>query len=362
MLYCMRNYRLHTVGMLCVVILGICVQPVQAGLVADQVIGEVDHAEESTGLWEPLSQEGAVDVGYLVRTAFGAATDLLGTDGSLLLLDEITQLAIHEFEYTPDQEIRIARFSILEGVVTADAAHFDYATNIFEIETPTVTASFKFSKAQFKVDKQGNTNVTLFNGKFDLQQRPGVTARTRARHTSEDGVETEFSFSQETEVNIETTPEGLKTENTGSSPVEMSVGGQPVELSPGASVEMSTGEGQPVIQNTSPSEEAEVKVGGVLVGSEGTLTLTQTDTQSDAQSAPDSQPESTADVQLTDEVPAATTEAPVTTPDIFHNINQGSTSSSVPATAGGGASEGPVPGERPSERQIIRIPVEVTSE
>ena len=358
-----------------------------AELSPQSVVGIVDTANEILQDWKPLDETVTLLPGNLVRTDFEAGTDLLGNDGSLFNLGEVTEFLILGYNYQPDNEIRIVQCVILEGQVMVEAAHLDYSTNIFDIETPTVTASFKFSKAFFVVEKNGKTVVKLINGKFELVGLEGIEDPTRTTHViyvAKDATEIEITLSAGRAISAETTDAGLKIDNAGNSPISVSVGGQPVELTPGASIETSPGEdGKPVIQNTSQNSQADVTIGGVKIDAGGSLSLTlggsqtapetssiastaSTDSDSPASTDSDStastDPDSAASTEP--DSAASTTPAVTSATTTFQSINQGSTSSSVPSSApssAGSAESGEtVPGGRPPERRPVMLPIKVS--
>lgn len=331
--------------------LGLCLSmPVSASLTSQTVTGTVDRAEEATQAWESLAAAQAVDPGYLVRTDFGAKTDLKGDDGSLIFVDEATQLAIREFEFNPDQQIRIAKFAIIEGTVTAEAAHLEYATNVFDVETPTVTASFKYSKAKFAVDKTGNTVVTIYSGIFDIKYRGDSKGAARMKYTTPDGVTIDVPMSEGGAVAIEITPKGMNFGNIGKTPITAVIAGKSVELTPNATIGMTTEGGQPVIKNTSSTEGGEVKVGGVLIEPNGTLTLTQTGIQQSGRPLP----------QQTRQTGIAGASGMTGLTNPFQDVNRSNTSSSLPASGDGTTAIQPA-GQRQEQVETVIVPVEVTN-
>ena len=220
---------------ICVFLCSLCVLQAEAGFLAQAVSGFADVADEGLEDWAPLEAESSFDAGQVVRTDFGALADLEGDDGSYLSINEATQVSLLEFDYQPDREIRIARFAILEGTITADAAHFDYATNIFEVETPTVVASFKFSKAKITVKNDGQTTIIPINGLFAFHQK-SLDILTTITISIEGQEEITFSVPQGGDgigatVDPETGDVGV--ENTSGEDIVIMVGGQPQVLRPG---------------------------------------------------------------------------------------------------------------------------------
>jgi hypothetical protein len=323
--------------------------PANAALTAQDVTGTVDTAEESAPVWEPLAAAQPVDVGELVRTDFSAKTDLKGDDGSLLYVDEATQLAIREFEFNPDQQIRIARFAIIEGTVTAEAAQLAYATNIFDVETPTVVASFKFSKLTIQVDEQGNTKLTPHSGMFAFtREGKGKKGTVAMTHKSADDVETTFNVPPDGNVGFGITADGVKIENLGDTPLKVTIGGKTIEMPAGTSIEGSTGGGQLTVKNTTdPSATQQtVTVNGKAIGA-----------------GKESVPMSI--MSATSLLPGQSTGIQDIT-SLFHSISSGSTSSSVPTTTGGAANNPtiglPNPGIRQAGRRTVRIEIEIRSD
>lgn len=344
----MTAYRNHTCRIMCawlLISIGylLTAQSAGASLTAQTVTGAVDKTEENLQAWQALQILQPVDPGQVVRTGFASKTDIKGDDGSMVYVDEATQLVIRAFEFKPDQQIRIAKFAIIEGTVTAETAHFDYATNVFDIETPTVLASFKYSKAQFVVDRQGNTEITIFNGKFEFTYFGTSTGDAHARYILPNGVEVKMPLSTGGAIYVETTDDGLKVSNIGTSRIIITAGGHQIELSPQASVEISELHGNIVIKNTSSNPEAEVKVNGILLEPNDVMTLTPIAT-------------------LT---PVTSAEQGGVADELFSNINAGNTTSSVPARSGNTETKTEVstPGTRQEHQtRTVKIPVRANSE
>ncbi len=228
-------YRAGGLLIICVFLWSACVFQAKAGFLAQAVSGFADVADEGLGDWTPLETESSFDAGQVVRTDFGALADLEGDDGSYLSIDEATQVSLLEFDYQPDQEIRIARFAILEGTITADAAHFDYATNIFEVETPTVVASFKFSKAKITVKNDGQTTIIPINGLFAFHQK-SLDILTTITISIEGREDVTFSVPQGGEgigATIDPETGDVGVENKSGKDLEVSVGGESQVLSSG---------------------------------------------------------------------------------------------------------------------------------
>jgi hypothetical protein len=109
------------IGILTFAVFGLWDGPILAAVLTTQTVsGITDFANDATRDWKPLEIEGIIEAGNVVRTDFDALADLLGDDGSFLEIAEATHLAVLEYEFDTTQEIRIARFALLEGTVTAD--------------------------------------------------------------------------------------------------------------------------------------------------------------------------------------------------------------------------------------------------
>jgi len=221
-----------------------------ANLTTQTVTGIADLADEATQDWKELLEQASVYGGNIVRTDFGALVDLAGDDGSFISIGEASQLLIREFEFDAEQNIRIATFSLLEGAVSANAAHLDYATNIFEIETPTVVASFKFSKAAVTAGANGDSQVSMETGKFDLSREGKPDGDVLVNHTSQNDVVTAMKLPQNGRIEATTTDKGLALANIGNLPIPVTVGGQPLGLPPGGRVETTLDGGALAVKNT----------------------------------------------------------------------------------------------------------------
>lgn len=228
----------------------------QAQLKADMLMGYVEQALEGEGNWSELLQEQLVGPGQSVRTDMSAAADLTGTDGSLFFLGELTELLVNEFEYVPESETRIVHVSLLEGSLTAEAAHYEYANNIFDVETPTVVGSFKFTKGSFNVDPEGNTNATMYTGKFDFDRENKQAGAVSVEASLVPPAEQVASLAQTTPeppqpvlivINLPNSGNitsglgdgGFDFVNNGETTVTMSIGGNNVSVPAGGSINAS---------------------------------------------------------------------------------------------------------------------------
>ena len=250
----------------------------QAALTTQRVNGASEVAEEATEEWALLEETMPVNAGQTVRTDFGALTDLLGVDGSFLEIAEATQISVLEYEFNPDQQIRIARFAILEGAVTADAAHLEYPTNVFDIETPTVVASFKFSKLRIKVDKQGSTILRPLSGKFNIgpnakgKKITGKRTRT-VKYDAPDGKQTAFEVPKDGSIDFEITKAGVNVTNNGTDPLFVTVGDKKYTVPQEKSLNTSIGEiGEPSAASDQEQETSEYTVDQEQETSESTVT------------------------------------------------------------------------------------------
>lgn len=323
---------------------------VEAGFTAKDVTGAANRAEDVWELWEPLLQRERVDTGYQVRTDIGSTTDLLGDDGSWMLLEEDTQLLVREFEYNSERRIRIVRLALLEGVVTADAAHFEYADNVFEIETPSVTASFKFSKARIAVEHDGTTTITIFQGIFDLKQRPAGRPQAHIRYISPKNIKTDMTLESDVGVNVDTTGDGLYIATDASSAVSLSLVDSQIDLAPDTSILITDGDEQnilSVITNTSRSSSSNVTVDGALLEQQNSIPLLM---RQRIQSSLRSNDTGLAKTGLSETVDVDANAML----DTLQNITRDVTSSAVPTASGDTT---PV---SPPTRDIQRMSVDVT--
>jgi hypothetical protein len=137
----------------------------------------------------------------------------------------------------------------LQGTVIAETAHFDYETNIFDVETPSVTASFKFSKAMFTVDEENTTDIVMHDGKFEFQRPEDAPGEVRAQHTFQETMLTKMELMPGDFVRLEITDQGLKAENFGKGLVQMEVNGKRVKMSLEKGVHITRQAGQPGIKH-----------------------------------------------------------------------------------------------------------------
>ena len=321
--------------------------PAQGAVFTPQrVDGVTDLTDEAAQDWQPLEIEAQVGAGHLVRTDIAALVDLLGDDGSWLGVGESTMLSVLEYEFDAGQELRIARFSVQEGVVIAEAAHFEYPTNIFDVETPTVVASFKFSKLKLIVDKDGNTTLIPYSGRFEFLRKGGREDAATVRHTSEEEIETLCKLPPGGGMGLDIIPNGLRIRNLGATPLTISIGGNIIEMPPGTSIEGSTSGGELSVKNTTdPSAmlpSVTVDGAGVDAGAQSVAPLSGGNT-------------------LVPNQPAGISAGVGT----FISLGRGAASSSVPAAGStGGTGDSPIttlpgPGSRQDNRRNVTIDIGV---
>ena len=135
---------------------------------------EVLLQEEQT--WKPLGETKTLRAGDQIMTGPGASVDLILEDGSELNLGEETQLALSELDFSMAEKKRVSRLKLFWGRLTAKAEKLDFEENVFDVETDTVVAGFKFSSATIiaeepkSVGAQPTVKIIPLEGSFEIRQ------------------------------------------------------------------------------------------------------------------------------------------------------------------------------------------------
>lgn len=151
--------------------------------------------------WKPFTSGTPLNSGDQVLTGKGGFVDLICEDGSTIHLNEETQLAISQLEYSEPQKTRLTKLKLLMGTVTAKATPLTFDKNEFSVETDTVVAGFKFSSMTITL-KDGGTTIIPLEGHLTFQQTQGGT---QIVHTSTDGVKTTYALPQDAQVAMKIT-------------------------------------------------------------------------------------------------------------------------------------------------------------
>lgn len=147
----------------------------EAAVTVESYSGNVEVLFDQEQSWQPLSHETTLEAGDQILVGTASSADLVCEDGSTLHLDEETQLAIKDLEFSLAQETRISKLALLWGTVTAKAATFTgFKKNTFEIETDTVVAGVKFSSLTITSGENG-TQIIPIEGAFEFSQIDGNT-------------------------------------------------------------------------------------------------------------------------------------------------------------------------------------------
>lgn len=259
-------------GMILWSIVGMTEAVEATAMIPQTIVGTVEVLKAGERTWRTLTMEDVLVAGDQIRTGTDGIVDLWSDDGSTLNIATDTELAIAELDYAPTQSRRVSKLKLLAGTLTAKAKPLEFKENTFEVETSTVVAGFKFSSATISVAANGDTNIVMQDGIFDLSRvgtLPG--GNVVVSHTS-GGITTDFEIPPGNTVDVETTSEGLNITNNGPNPIVVWVGGKKIEVPAGASIGTSITGGQLTVTNTTdPSANIPpVKVQGRKVSAGGT--------------------------------------------------------------------------------------------
>jgi len=154
----------------------VSISSAEAAVTVRSLRGTVEVLLKNEGTWKPASEAMELNVGDQILTGKGSSVDLLCEDGSELHIEEETQLAISELEFSMAERTRVSRFKLFWGALTAKAATFVFQNNTFEIETDTVVAGVKFSSMRIiakqaeTLEDKPHTKILPIEGEFEMRQ------------------------------------------------------------------------------------------------------------------------------------------------------------------------------------------------
>ncbi len=164
-------------GMLMILVaLGLPAALTQAAVTVQSFTGPVE-VQFQGGAWTPATAFVELDKGDAITTGKGGTAALLFEDGSTLGLEQETQLAISDLQFSEAEEVRVSRLKLLWGSITGKAKPLNFKQNTFEVETETALAGFKFSSMRIVTKSSGELNGNLcpctelypLEGTFEIQ-------------------------------------------------------------------------------------------------------------------------------------------------------------------------------------------------
>ena len=177
---------------------------VEAAITVQSFSGGVKVLLKDESTWKPLPEKIELKAGDQILTEKGGSVDLLSGDGSTFHLDGETQLAINELEFSKPQKTRVSRLKLFWGSLTAKAATLVFNKNVFEVETDTVVAGFRFSSMTIKAEEGSGTTIIPLDGKLEFKQLEG---NTQVDYTSPEGVVTTYTLPATAQVLMDITPD-----------------------------------------------------------------------------------------------------------------------------------------------------------
>lgn len=221
------------------------------------------------GNWVSVSESVELSAGDVIATGKGGTAELLFEDGSTVVLESETQLAIRDLEFSEAEEVRVSRLKLLWGKIMGKATPLTYKTNVFEVETNTALAGFKFSAATIETQPGGGScggipgpcsTLSDFEGQVDVVSTSAGTTVTLSPGGDSEAAVT-FTLPPGTTVNTQTDPatgrvsftsSGLLTQATialssqnnaiaignatGNSPLDFMAGGHEVNMGQNSNV------------------------------------------------------------------------------------------------------------------------------
>lgn len=160
---------LGCVGLLILAVVWFPATSAKAALTPQAMSGTVEVLVAGEQSWKPLTAAMQIKGGDQIRTNPGSSVELWFDDGSLVRLEEATQLVISELEISIARKTRIARFSLQTGTVFAKITKLGFTESLCEIETPGAVVDMKFAEVEVIASEGGmQTLVTALQGEIDI--------------------------------------------------------------------------------------------------------------------------------------------------------------------------------------------------
>lgn len=131
-------------------------------------MGEVSIQKPEEEIWLPVEKNMPLEEGDLLKTGPGAYAEVLIDDGSVIKVEENTEIAFDELNAGYETK-RIESTIFLEfGRLIANIVRFTFPGSRFEIETPTMVAGVRGT--EFIVETAGSeqTDVGVFEGEVSV--------------------------------------------------------------------------------------------------------------------------------------------------------------------------------------------------
>jgi hypothetical protein len=206
----------------------------EADLTPQEMNGQVEVMISADSGWLPLSRDIVLTIGVSIRTGPQATVAIKGEDGSVLYINENTELLIVESTFSEANQIRRYRFKLVQGMVTAEVKDFDEfqeENNVFEITSKTVSVKAKGTSVTLQDDENGCSSVNR-GGEVETTQISEGSCDVITGFQGEDGI-LEGASTTLTEVGQQATttsnPDSktVEIETNASTPLNSSIGNNP---------------------------------------------------------------------------------------------------------------------------------------
>lgn len=139
---------------------------------ADRLEGTVEVKRRS-GNWQTLVLKEAVHASDVVRTGPASSAELRWRDGTRIRLGPETTLTVKKFAQNAVSHSQVSLFDLTIGKVWVRVVQALKPASRFEIETPTTVAAIRGTVFSVNVDGDGNSAVSVFEGKVHVRDSRG---------------------------------------------------------------------------------------------------------------------------------------------------------------------------------------------
>ncbi len=127
-------------------------------------LGDVSVQKPEEEVWLPVEKNMPLEEGDLLRTGSGAFAEILIDDGSLLKVEENTEIALDELSADSETKRIESTIFLKIGRLLSNIVRFTYPGSRFDIETPTMVAGVRGTEFVVETADSEKTDVGVFEG------------------------------------------------------------------------------------------------------------------------------------------------------------------------------------------------------
>lgn len=126
--------------------------------------GDVSVLKTGEEAWFPIENDIPLEQGDKIKTGDQSTLEILLDDGSLLKLEENSEVTLSEISVEPKKKKITSRISLWFGRLLANVRKFTHQESKFEIRSRTVVAAVRGTEFIFEATDAENLDVAVFSG------------------------------------------------------------------------------------------------------------------------------------------------------------------------------------------------------